>query len=260
VRQLAELATSAGALLVMDEAQTGFGRTGKWFCTEHYGIQPDILVVSKGAGAGYPASAVTVSERVAERLVEAGFTHLSSHQNDPLTAAAVLGLVESIRAEGLVECAAATGERFLDRLRALQAAHPEQICDVRGRGLMIGFELADPGNGGEGPASLFGRLCAKRGVHVTYTYDGLTVRIIPPLILGDREIEHAIQVFDDVLGCIRARRFDDQEGIPTNACARTLLAQWNARFPWRRYLRRMWNTTPAEWAARLKGRGTEGGH
>lgn len=256
LQRLATVAKSVGALLVVDEAQTGFGRTGKWFCVEHYGIEPDILVISKGTGAGYPGAGIIVTEKVAGRLGNAGFTHLSSHQNDPLAAAALLALIQTIRGEGLMQRALDMGEYFMKGLRSLQTAFPERIIDVRGRGLMIGMELADQDEP-DGPASLFGRLCARQGVHVTYAYDGRTLRLIPPLTIGTGEINHALKVFEDVLRRMQTGQFDSNDGMPTNACARTLLDQWQSRFPLQRYLRRMWATTPAQWFARLKRDGTE---
>src|SRR5262245_14848901 len=132
---------SAGALFIVDEAQTGFGRCGRWFDVEHAEIEPDILVVSKTVGNGYPAAAVVVSVKVADQLETRGFTHLSSHQNDPLAAAAVHAVIDIVEAEGLVQRSHELGRYFLDQLKVLQQKHA-LIADVRGRGLMIGMELS----------------------------------------------------------------------------------------------------------------------
>src|SRR5947209_11772216 len=102
LRRLRETARERGMLFIVDEAQTGFGRCGSWFDIQNHGIEPDIMVVSKTAGNGYPAAAVVVSETVARTLESRFFTHLSSHQNDPLAAAAVLAVIDTVEQEDLV--------------------------------------------------------------------------------------------------------------------------------------------------------------
>jgi len=96
LQRLFEMTRSLGALFIVDEAQTGFGRCGHWFDIEHSEIEPDILVVSKTAGNGYPVAAVVTSDSVAARVEARGFSHLSSHQNDPLAAAAVHAVIDIV--------------------------------------------------------------------------------------------------------------------------------------------------------------------
>ncbi|PYS39724.1 MAG: aminotransferase class III, partial [Acidobacteria bacterium] len=96
-------ARKCGVLFIVDEAQTGFGRCGQWFDIQSYEIEPDIMVLSKTAGNGYPAAAVIVSDDVAQKLEQSFFTHLSSHQNDPLAAAAILAVMDTVEDENLVE-------------------------------------------------------------------------------------------------------------------------------------------------------------
>ncbi len=102
LQKLYQTAHKMGALFIVDEAQTGFGRCGRWFDIQNYGIQPDILVVSKTAGSGYPAAAVIVSDAVAHKLEDQTFFHLSSHQNDPLAAAVVHAVIDIVEEENLI--------------------------------------------------------------------------------------------------------------------------------------------------------------
>src|SRR5271166_210203 len=142
LKLLRDFAHELGALLLVDEAQTGFGRTGKWFACEQHEIEPDILVVSKSSGAGFPVSAVITTDVIADRIADQGWIHLASHQSDPLPAAAVAATIDIVREENLVEKAAADGLYFMDRLQQLKAKH-SVIIDLRGMGLMIGMEIGN---------------------------------------------------------------------------------------------------------------------
>jgi len=141
-RRLRELCDERDMLLVVDEAQTGFGRLGTMFGFERDGIAPDLVAVSKTLGGGVPLAATVTSTAIEEDCVRKGFLHVTSHVSDPLPAAAGLAVLDVIEEEGLVERARVQGEYLLARLRELQAAH-EQIGDVRGRGLLVGLELVE---------------------------------------------------------------------------------------------------------------------
>src|SRR5579872_4821952 len=129
-----------GMLLILDEAQTGMGRTGTLFAFERDGVTPDILVLSKTLGAGLPLSAVLTGDAVAERCDERGFLFYTTHVNDPLPAAVGAKVVEIVLRDRLAERAAAMGRRLKDGLVALQRRYP-CIGDVRGRGLLLGLEF-----------------------------------------------------------------------------------------------------------------------
>jgi 2,2-dialkylglycine decarboxylase (pyruvate) len=141
-RRLRELLDERGMLLVLDEAQTGFGRLGTMFGFEHDGVVPDLLAVSKTLGGGLPLAATITSSAIEEDCYRKGFLHVTSHVSDPLPAAAGLAVLDVIGEEGLVERAAARGAYMLARLRELRAEH-EAIGDVRGRGLLVGLELVE---------------------------------------------------------------------------------------------------------------------
>src|SRR5262249_4542503 len=153
---------------IVDEAQTGFGRCGEWFDIQNCGLEPDILVVSKTAGNGYPAAAVVVSDSVSDRLQQQCFTHLSSHKNDPLAAATVHAVIDIVEEEQLVQRSRTVGEYFMNALHKLKANHP-LVADIRGRGLMIGMELRE-NEDSDNLAFHLTLLCERRGLHITFSY------------------------------------------------------------------------------------------
>jgi 2,2-dialkylglycine decarboxylase (pyruvate) len=248
--RLRALADDIGALLIVDEAQTGFGRCGKWFDCENLDLQPDILVFSKTSGNGYPSSGVVVPARIVEKLLDQGFHHLSSHQNDPVTAAAILAVMEVIRQEDLLTRANENGAYFIERLRELEKRHA-RIWGIRGRGLMIAFELVrsretrEPDLDNLTPFVLG---CQARGVHVTYSYYEGAIRIIPAITLTRAEIDTAIAAFDATLTDIEQNRLDASAFANTNAVTRSMVS----RSRWRRMLRRLWETSPSYWLQRAR--------
>lgn len=242
---------AAGALFIVDEAQTGFGRCGRWFDIEHYDIEPDVIVVSKTAGNGYPAAGVLVRSEVAAKLDDAGFMHLSSHQNDPLAAAAILAVIDVVEEEGLVQRSETIGRYFMEQLRSLAAAHP-QISDVRGRGLMIGMELAadvDPDL-----AFRLAMLCEQRGLHITFTYFEPVIRFIPPLTLTEKDIDFAIATLDE---CMRLAVKGEQSIaalIPLNDCSGPLVRRMmSPSFSPTRLASKLWRSSPQQWMKKLRG-------
>ena len=242
-----------GALFVVDEAQTGFGRCGRWFDIEHHGIQPDILVLSKTAGNGFPAAAVVVSEAIAATLEGQRFTHLSSHQNDPLGAAAVEAVIDLVAEEGLVERARAMGEYFMERLEGLRQRYPI-VSDVRGRGLMIGVEL-DGRAAPTAPSDLALRvalLCERDGLHVTFSYYEPVIRIIPPLIISRPEIDVAVQILDRALASVTAGNEPSEDLLPKNPRSGPFVRPWSYWSSPGRLMDKLWTTPPREWLAKAR--------
>lgn len=138
---VAEVCRRHGVLLVADEVMTGFGRTGRWFGMEHWGVRPDVLVAGKGASSGYwPLGLCVASGRVFEAVGDGGFVHGFTYSHHPVGAAAGRAVLRRLREGGLVERSAALGERLLKELTAALAASPV-VGDVRGIGTMIGIEL-----------------------------------------------------------------------------------------------------------------------
>src|SRR5215211_264563 len=210
-RRVRELLDARGMLLVLDEAQTGFGRLGTMFGFEHDGVVPDLLAVSKTLGGGVPLAATITSPAIEEDCVGKGFLHVTSHVSDPLPAAAGLAVLEVVEEERLVDRARERGEYLLERLRELQAAH-EQIGDVRGRGLLGGIELVEDRESRR-PADALGAAvtaeCLERGLSMNIVRAGTSAncfRMAPPLTIGEDEIDLAVEILDASLGAVLADR------------------------------------------------------
>jgi 2,2-dialkylglycine decarboxylase (pyruvate) len=242
-----------GALLIVDEAQTGFGRCGRWFDCENLDLVPDILVFSKTSGNGFPAGGVVISNHINDALIDRGFYHLSSHQNDPLTACAVSAVIEITESEGLIDAARASGAYFLERLTELSRAH-RHLGRMRGRGLMLAFELLKDQETAQPYSEMlvpFAFACKNRGVHITFSYYEGAIRIIPASTISRAEIDFAIQVFDGVLTDLENERLKPAEYEQQNKVMRDVARR---RRPIRQTLRRLWETSPQYWVTRLKKR------
>jgi 2,2-dialkylglycine decarboxylase (pyruvate) len=210
-RRLRELCDARDMLLVLDEAQTGFGRLGTMFGFEHDDIVPDLVAVSKTLGGGIPLAATITNSLIEEDCVGKGFLHVTSHVSDPLPAAAGLAVLEAIEEERLVERAREQGEYLLGRLRELQAAH-EQIGDVRGRGLLVGLELVEDRESRR-PADALGAAvtaeCLRRGLSMNIVRAGSGAncfRMAPPLTISEDEIDLAVEILDSSLKAVLAER------------------------------------------------------
>ncbi|HEV8251224.1 MAG TPA: aspartate aminotransferase family protein, partial [Gaiellaceae bacterium] len=196
-----ELCDERGMLLVLDEAQTGFGRLGTMFGFQHDRAVPDLVAVSKTLGGGLPLAATITSAAIEEDCAAKGFLHVTSHVSDPLPAAAGLAVLDVLVEEDLVERARTRGEYMLERLRELQAEH-EHIGDVRGRGLLVGVELVEDRDS-RAPANALGAAvtneCFERGLSMNITRTGGNAncfRIAPPLVVTEEEIDLAIEIMD----------------------------------------------------------------
>lgn len=181
-------------LLVLDEAQTGIGRTGLMFACQRDGVVPDVMTLSKTLGAGLPLAAVLTTAEIEERCHERGFLFYTTHVSDPLPAAVGLKVIEIVERDGLVERALAAGARLEAGLRALQGDF-ECIGDVRGRGLLLGLELVkDRGTREAAPelgAAITGE-CMRVGLSMNIVQlpgMGGVFRIAPPLTTSDAEID-----------------------------------------------------------------------
>ncbi|HEU4450227.1 MAG TPA: aspartate aminotransferase family protein [Gaiellaceae bacterium] len=207
-RRVRELLDERGMLLLMDEAQTGFGRLGTMFGFERDGIVPDFVAVSKTLGGGLPLAATITTDAIEEDAHRKGFLHVTSHVSDPLPAAAGLAVLDVVADEGLVERAAARGAYMLARLGELQAEH-EAIGDVRGRGLLLGLELVEDRET-RAPADALGaqvtRECFDRGLSMNIVRAGANAncfRIAPPLTVTEEEIDLAVEIMDASLNAVR---------------------------------------------------------
>lgn len=196
------------ALLIADEMITGFGRSGKMFGVEHSGVQPDIITIGKALGGGYPVTGLITTDALsqAEPWSKASFSS-SSYGGNPLAAAAADVAVRTVIAEDLVGRSRVLGARMLEKLLPLVDKYPF-VGEVRGRGLMLGVELvADKGTRAPLPKpaceAIF-RAALRRGL-ITMAYAS-RVRINPPLVITEAQLDEAVQLFDEALGeVMRAR-------------------------------------------------------
>ncbi len=195
---LRDLCDHSGILLVADEVQTGFGRTGKWFAVEHSGVIPDILIMAKGIASGLPLAGLAARGELMQRWPPG--SHGGTFGGNVVACAAAVATIQVIREERLVENAARMGEVLLGGLRQLQAAHPE-IGEVRGRGLMIASEFTDPsGEPWTERAKAAAKAAYEEGLLLLTcgTYDNV-VRWIPPLVVNASQIEEALAKFERAL-------------------------------------------------------------
>lgn len=195
-----------GMLLILDEAQTGVGRTGHLFACERDGVTPDILTLSKTLGAGLPLAAVLTTAEIEERAHERGYLFYTTHVSDPLPAAIGLKVLEVVQRDGLVQRAQVAGARLERGLRALQDRF-DCIGDVRGRGLLLGVEIVQD-RASKRPAPELGAAitdaCMDLGLSMNVVQlpgMGGVFRIAPPLTVSDEEIDLGV----DLLGQALAR-------------------------------------------------------
>ncbi len=197
--KLRDLCTRHGILLVADEVQTGFGRTGRWFACEHFGLRPDIMAVAKGIASGLPLSAVGASSSIMKKWPPGA--HGTTFGGNPVSCAAALATIDSIEKKKLLDNAVKAGRCAVERLLAMRDRHPSLIGDVRGLGLMIGIEFIndDRSPSKERLAKVIGR-CLERGlIIVECGIDKNIARLMPPLIVTGKEMQKALDIFEEAL-------------------------------------------------------------
>jgi acetylornithine aminotransferase/acetylornithine/N-succinyldiaminopimelate aminotransferase len=183
------LASSTGALLIVDEIQAGMGRTGTWCAYQHYGIQPDVTTLAKQIAGGLPLGAILCKEEAA-RAIHAGM-HGTTFGGGPLACAVAIAVIDTIEKEGLLAHVAQVGEYFQSRLRELAAKH-EAIREVRGKGFMIGVELDSADL-----AKIVVAEMLKRHIVINCTSDTV-LRFLPPYILERQHVDTAIAALDEI--------------------------------------------------------------
>lgn len=183
-------------LLVVDEVQTGFGRTGKMFAVEHWGVEPDIICLAKGIASGLPLGAMVGRKRL---MTWPPGAHANTYGGNPLACVASLATIRLLQ-NGYVENAAAQGEVMLARLREMQALHPT-IGDVRGKGLMIGVELVRDRESKEPAEALREALLVRAFEHglLLLGCGESTVRFIPALNVPPEFVDEALTIFERTL-------------------------------------------------------------
>jgi acetylornithine aminotransferase len=188
LQQVRDLCDRNGLLLILDEVQTGIGRTGKLFAHEYFGVTPDIMTVAKALGGGGPIGAMLAKEEVAAAFTPG--THGSTFGGNPLMTAAAVAAVRAVLEDGLLERTNEMGAYLLDKLDALKKKF-SFIDDVRGIGLMIGMTLTVP-------AGDIVKKGHERGVLLNVTHEKV-LRFVPPLIVGNKEIDEMIGILEGIL-------------------------------------------------------------
>lgn len=199
MKGLREICTKNGILLIFDEVQSGFGRTGKWFALEHFGVVPDIITAAKGIASGLPLSGVFSSLDLMKKWPTG--SHGGTYGGNAIAMAAGVATVRAMRDEKMLENAAQRGVQLQTGLRKLQEEYP-QIGDVRGLGLMVGTEFEVDGNYKKAKSLVKNVVTAaeKRGLLLLTcgTYDS-TIRWIPPLNVTEGQINDGLGIFGDAL-------------------------------------------------------------
>ena len=191
-----------GMLLILDEAQTGIGRTGHMFACERDGIMPDILTLSKTLGAGLPLAAVMTTQAIEQTAFERGFLFYTTHVSDPLPAAVGVTVLDVVERDGLVAQAIARGDRLRDGLLSLQQRF-ECVGDVRGRGLLLGLEIVVDRQSKAPGFELGARIMEetmRRGLSmniVKLPSMGGVFRIAPPLTVSEAEIDRGLEIMSE---------------------------------------------------------------
>lgn len=176
-------------LLILDEVQTGMGRTGKLFAHEHYGIKPDIMTLAKGLGGGVPIGALLAIEKVASGFQPG--SHASTFGGNPLVCASAIATLDTILEDGyLLDHCRRLGRYFREQLLKIKLKYPDIVLDVRGKGLIIGMELTMDG-------TPFVKACLENGLLINCAA-GNVLRFTPPLIIKEDEIDKLIDVLKEV--------------------------------------------------------------
>jgi putrescine aminotransferase len=184
------------SLLILDEVQTGMGRTGTMFCCEHYGVAPDLMCLAKAFGGGVvPAGAVVGTRAVFSRLFGNPFLHTTTFGGNPVACAAALATINILIDEQLPQRAATMGAKMLAGLKAAVAGHENIVVDVRGKGLLMALEFIDDTSGFE-----LGKRMLDRGVLVSGTLvNARVIRFEPPLTIADEQCDYVCRALAESL-------------------------------------------------------------
>jgi 4-aminobutyrate aminotransferase-like enzyme len=209
VKRLRQICCEREMLLIIDESLTGMGRTGKWFGFEHFDIVPDILTTSKALGQGVPVAAVITTDDIAEKVVANGFDQGATHMGDSFQCAVALANIEVIERENLLEKSIEMGALLKKGLEELQTKFGV-IGDIRGKGLFLGIEIIESKKSRRpDPERAFKLVteCEDRGLLLgggipTGGLGTNTIRLCPPLVITEKQVDAALNIIADVLSKI----------------------------------------------------------
>ena len=200
-QRLAAFCRDHDIVLIMDEVQAGFGRTGKMFCFEHYGIKPDLIACGKGISSSLPISAVIGRRDIMDRYAPGSMT--STHSGSPLPVVAAIASLKIIQDEGLVEHAARMGEILIPELQRIQERHPRVLGSMHGKGLVAGILTVKPGTKEPDPdlALAINISCLRKGLlmFAPVGVAGECVKIAPPLVINEEALRESIDVLAEAV-------------------------------------------------------------
>jgi 4-aminobutyrate aminotransferase len=208
--RLRELCDRHGILLMLDEIQSGAGRTGKWWGIEHENVEPDIVCFAKGIGSGLPIGGIIARK---ELMGWGPGSHGSTFGGNPVAAAAALATLQVIEDEGLMDQASETGEFIMDALVEMEARHPS-IGEVRGRGLMVGIEFVRDRQSKERAADLRDHIIQRafESGLLLIPCGSNSIRMTPPLNISRSLVEEGLHIFESALTEAEARYLPDGTG------------------------------------------------
>lgn len=198
LQELRRICDDRGAYLILDEVQTGLGRTGRMFACEHYGVAPDIMTLAKALGGGVmPIGAVMATAPIWEKaFAENPLLHTSTFGGNPLACAAALATLDVIERDGLVGRAQERGQQMMAGLGRVRERYPEALQEVRGIGLLIGVEFTV-----KDVAELTINGMARRGVIAAYTLNNpKVIRFEPPVVITEAQVDRAVEAFSESVG------------------------------------------------------------
>ncbi|HVO77350.1 MAG TPA: acetylornithine/succinylornithine family transaminase [Methanomassiliicoccales archaeon] len=184
-----DVCSDTGTMLIMDEVQTGFGRTGRWFGFEHFGIVPDIVSCAKALGGGYPIGAIISSHEIARTFTPG--SHGTTFGGNPLGCAVATAVINTLKKDRLVERSAVKGEEWMARLRSI-SKEKSWVKEIRGKGLMIGIEME-----GERAKELKSYAFSRK--QLTNVVHNTTLRLVPPLVISDQSMKAFDLTFESFL-------------------------------------------------------------
>lgn len=188
LKKVRKICKEASVLLILDEVQTGIGRTGKLFAYEHFEIEPDIMTIAKGLGGGIPIGAILTTEEIAQAFTPK--THASTFGGNPVACASAKANLETLLEDGyLLDHCVKISKYLMTKLNTLRSKYPEKIKEIRGLGLLIGVQLSSDG-------SEIVKRCMENGLLIGSAGDGKVLRFTPPLIIEKDDVDEAISILD----------------------------------------------------------------
>lgn len=194
---LRQICDEFGMLLILDEVQSGFGRTGKWFACEHFGVTPDIMVMAKGIASGMPLSAIAARKAIMDKWIVS--SHGGTYTGNAVACAAAVATIQAMKEEGMIANSAKMGEVLKDGLTELQSRYTF-ISDVRGLGLMVAAEFGAPRQPNTKAAKDVLHRASDDGLMLLTcgSFDNV-IRFVPPLIVNQSQVEDALNILDKAL-------------------------------------------------------------